>query len=331
MKLDKIYLFISLLLFFAVFSWLTSCTHVANIANMPEVCFTGDVLPIFVNNCAIAGCHDGAGRESRMPLNNYADIVREITPGNPNGGRLYQTIIAKWINKMPPRQPLSLENREKIRIWIEQGAIESSAACPTTITGVNGGGTPPVTRACFTRDILPVILSRCATTGCHDGAAGGERRSFTTYANISSSVSPGNPSQSSLYKVITITSGESKMPPASSPQLSVSEIDSIGKWIGYGALNENCGEVCDTINPVTFSGTIWPIMQTACTGCHIGTSPGGGIAIANYANVQTIAANGSLMNSLRGNGVSQMPKGSSFSACRIKQFDIWVKNGALNN
>lgn len=331
MKLDKIYLFISLLLFFAVFSWLTSCTHVANIANMPEVCFTGDVLPIFVNNCAIAGCHDGAGRESRMPLNNYADIVREITPGNPNGGRLYQTIIAKWINKMPPRQPLSLENREKIRIWIEQGAIESSAACPTTIIGGNGGGTPPVTRACFTRDILPVILSRCATTGCHDGAAGGERRSFTTYANISSSVSPGNPSQSSLYRVITITSGGSKMPPASSPQLSVAEIDSIGKWIGYGALNENCGEVCDTINTVTFSGTIWPIMQTSCTGCHIGTSPGGGIAIANYANVQTIAANGSLMNSLRGTGVSVMPKGSAFTACRIRQFDMWVKNGALNN
>ena len=331
MKPDKIYLSLTLLILLIVFSWFTSCTHVASIANLPEVCFTGDILPIFTSNCAIAGCHDGGGRESRRAMNNYADIMQDITPGNAGASRIYQTIIAKWTNRMPPRQPLSLENREKIRIWIEQGAIESSATCPTTITGGNGGGTTPVTRACFTRDILPVILSRCATTGCHDGAAGGERRSFTTYANIRGSVSPGNPSQSSLYSVIKNTSGESKMPPASSPQLSVAEIDSIGKWISYGALNENCGEVCDTISPVPFSGTIWPIMQTSCTGCHTGTSPGGGIAIANYANVQTIAANGSLMNSLRGTGVSVMPKGSSFTVCRIRQFDIWVKNGALNN
>src|SRR5664279_543941 len=87
MKPDKIYLFLSLLILLTVFSWITSCTHVANIANLPEVCFTGDVLPVFVNNCAIAGCHDGAGRESRMSLNNYADIVREISPGNPNSSR----------------------------------------------------------------------------------------------------------------------------------------------------------------------------------------------------------------------------------------------------
>ena len=84
-------------------------------------------------------------------------------------------------------------------------------------------------------------------------------------------VSPGNPANSRLYSIINSGSGESKMPPASSPQLSVAEIDSIGKWIGYGALNENCGEVCDTINPVTFS------------------------------------------------------------ACRIRQFEIWINNGFLNN
>jgi hypothetical protein len=331
MKPDKIYLSLFLLLFLTVFSWFTSCTHVANIANLPEVCFTGDILPIFTSNCAIAGCHDGGGGESSRAMNNYTDIMQDITPGNPGASGIYQTIIAKWGNRMPPSKPLSLENREKIRIWIEQGAIESSAACATTVIGGNGGSTPPLARACFTRDILPVILSRCATTGCHDAAAGGERKSLTTFTSIRSSVSPGNPSQSSLYRVITLTSGESKMPPTTSPQLSVAEIDSIGKWIRYGALNENCGEVCDTINPVTFSGTIWPIMQTSCTGCHTGTSPGGGIAIANYANVQTLASNGSLMNSLRGTGVSVMPKGSSFTLCRIRQFDMWVKNGALNN
>jgi hypothetical protein len=31
---------------------------------------------------------------------------------------------------MPPKQPLSLENRTLIRVWIEQGAAETT--CPTT-------------------------------------------------------------------------------------------------------------------------------------------------------------------------------------------------------
>ncbi len=333
MKPDKIYLFLSLLILFAVFSWVTSCTHVANIANMPEVCFTGDVLPIFVNNCAISGCHDGAGRESRFSLNNYADIIREITPGNADGSRLYQTIIAKSGNRMPPSQPLSLENRTKIRVWIEQGATLTT--CPDVTGGTGGtGGTGTnsnyVARACFSRDILPVIISRCATALCHDAVTHKEGYNYTTYANIVSSVSPGNPGSSRLYNAIT-SGGESKMPPSSSPPLTTAEIDSIGKWISYGALNETCGEICDTINPVTFSGTIFPIIQTSCLGCHSGTAPSGNVLLASYNNIAALAANGSLINSLKGTGVPQMPLGSTFSACRIRQFDIWIKNGYLNN
>jgi mono/diheme cytochrome c family protein len=326
MKPDKIYLSLILILLLTVFSWFTSCTHVANIANVPAVCFTGDVLPIIVNNCAISGCHTGSGRESRMNLTSYTEISGEVVPGNPDGSRLYQAIISKWENLMPPNKPLSLSDRTIIRVWIEQGA--TNTVCTDT-TGTGGGVV--VNRACFTRDILPVVVSQCATTGCHDALTHREGLNYTTYAGIMSSVSAGNPGNSRLYTTIKSGRGESKMPPANSPQLTVAQIDSIGKWISYGALNENCGEVCDTINPVTFSGTIWPIMQTSCTGCHTGASAGGGIVLANYANVQTAAINGSLMNSLKGNGVSQMPKGSSFSACRIRQFDIWVKNGALNN
>ena len=273
------------------------------------------------------GCHDGGGRESRMTLNNYADIVRTVTAGNPNASRSYQAIIAKsGENMMPPGQPLSLTNRTLIRIWIEQGAGETT--CPGSPG--TGGGTY-VARACFSRDILPVLVSRCATTGCHDAITHAGGHTYTSYATTMTSVTPGSTANSHLYQTIINNSGEDKMPPSNRPQLTSAEIDSIGKWISYGALNETCGEVCDTINPVTFSGTIWPIMQTSCTGCHTGSAPGGGITLANYANVQTVAANGSLMNSLRGNGVPMMPQGGSFSACRIRQFDMWVKNGALNN
>ena len=334
MKPDKIYLSLSFLILITIFSWFTSCSHVANIANLPEVCFTGDILPIFTNNCAISGCHDGAGRESRSALNNYANILHDVTPGNPDASTAYQVIISKWGNRMPPGQPLSVDNRIKIRVWIEQGASET-VCTDTTGTGGSGGGSGGggsyVAHACFSRDIFPVIVSHCATTGCHDAISHKEGYNYTTYANIMNSVAPGNPGASRLYRVISSSGGDSKMPPSNSPQLSVAQIDSIGKWISYGALNETCGEVCDTINPVTFSGTIWPIMQTSCTGCHSGTSAGGGIVLANYANVQTIAANGNLVNSITGSGVPKMPVGGALSTCQIREFEIWVNSGSLNN
>jgi Planctomycete cytochrome C len=336
MKFDKISLSLAMLVTLTVVSWVTSCTHEADISNLPEICFTGEVLPIFVNNCAISGCHNGGGRESRMALNSYSNIIKGIVPGNPNSSSLYQAVIAKWGNGMPPRQPLSEQNRTIIRVWIEQGAGET--VCTDT-TGSNGsgnpGGTPQgndyVARSCFTRDILPVLISNCATTGCHDAATHKEGYNLTSYTSAMSAVSPGNPSSSRLYQAITTTSGENKMPPSTKPQLTTAEIDSIFNWISYGALNETCGEVCDTINPVTFSGTIWPVIQTSCTGCHSGASPGGNILLASYANVQAAAVNGSLINSITGNGVTKMPKGGSLSTCRIRQFEIWVNSGSLNN
>jgi hypothetical protein len=294
---------------------------------MPIICFDGDVLLIYTNNCAITGCHDGT-RGSRMVFNNYADIKASVTPGNPGASQSYQAMISKWGNNiMPPNRPISLENRTIIRLWIEQGAEHTT--CPGANPSV--GDTVITKRACFTRDILPVLVSRCGIAQCHDAVSQKEGYDFTSYTATMQSVDPGNPGNSKLYQVIKSGSEENKMPPAGNNQLSVAEIDSIGKWIGYGALNETCGETCDTISPVTFSGTIWPIMQTSCTGCHTGTAPGGGITIANYSNVQTLALNGSLINSLRETGVTKMPKGGSFSTCRIRQFEIWITNGSLNN
>lgn len=135
MKPDKIYLFLSAIILFTISVWVASCSHVANIANIPEVCFTGDVLPIFINNCAMSGCHDGNDGD-RIALTSYGSIMHDISPGNPDASKLYKVIISKWgANRMPPNQPLSLENRIKIRIWIEQGANETIC---TDTTGTRG-------------------------------------------------------------------------------------------------------------------------------------------------------------------------------------------------
>ena len=333
MKPDKISISIGLTSLIIALLWISSCTHEADITDIPEVCFEGDVLPIFANSCAISGCHDGKG-ESGLILNNYLDISHAVVPGDPNASKVYKAIIATMgENKMPPDQPLSLENRTIIRLWIDQGA--RLTICPEkTSTGGNSdtANEPYVNpRACFTRDILPVLVSRCATASCHDAVSHKEGYIFESYTTTMKAVKPGNPSGSKLYEVIKLTSGEEKMPPSGSSQLSSVEIDSIFKWISYGALNENCGELCDTVSPVTFSGTIWPVIQSTCTGCHSGTSPSGNVLLTSYNNVAVIASSGLLINSLKGAGVPKMPPAGSFSACKIRQFELWVDNGYLNN
>jgi hypothetical protein len=247
-----------------------------------------------------------------------------VTPGKPYSSSLYQAIIGSGGgNRMPPSAPLSLENRTIISVWIEQGA-NLTTCNDTTTTG--GGGTVGTLRACYSRDIQPVLSSHCAMTGCHDISTHTDYV-FYSYSSTMGAVSPGNPNGSKLYQVL-FASGEEKMPPTSKPQLTTAQIDSIRNWISYGALDQTCAITCDTINPVTFSGTIWPIMQSSCTGCHGGA---GGVTFSNYADVSALAASGALMNAINGNGVSRMPPGGPFTTCRIRQFQIWVNNGHLNN
>jgi hypothetical protein len=326
MRTGKTLPFAGVIAVIVLFTQIWSCTHDPLLDNIPEICFDRDVLPVFLTSCAIQRCHNGTG-ESGLILTSYVSISRGVEPGKPYASAIYKSIIStSGENKMPPIQPLSAENRIKIRLWIEQGA--APATCADT-SGQNNSYYNPL--ACFSRDILPVLLSRCASTGCHDAITHKEGYNYTSYSSARGSVTPGNPATSKLYSVIKSGSGENKMPPAGKPQLTTAEIDSIAKWISYGALDQNCGETCDTLNPVTFSGTIWPIMQSSCTGCHTGAAPGGGVLLANYNNVAAVAANGTLINALNGKRVTKMPPGISFSACRIRLFEIWVKNGHLNN
>jgi mono/diheme cytochrome c family protein len=274
----------------------------------------------------MTGCHDGSG-ERNFHLTDYAGISQSVVAGKPYESPAYKAIIAKsGEGKMPPSNPLSLENRTIIRLWIQQGARLTS--CSDTASQLSEFDNP---RACFSRDILPVLVSSCALPGCHDAATHKGGYSYTGYSETLKSVSPGNPSGSKLSQVITTLSGENRMPPSPKNRLSTAVIDSIAAWIRYGARDEICGEACDTINPVTFSGTIWPVIQKICSGCHNGTTASGGIRLENYTNVSSVVSGGMLMNALKGNGVQKMPPAGSLSSCRIRQFGLWINNGYKNN
>jgi hypothetical protein len=129
MKPYRIYLSLTFLIIVTSVSWITSCSHDADITNLPEMCFDRDVFPIFSNGCAIAHCHDGTGEA--FPLQSYAQIRNTVTPYKPDQSQSYKAITSTWgEGRMPPDQPLSQEKRTIIRLWIEQGANETSATCP---------------------------------------------------------------------------------------------------------------------------------------------------------------------------------------------------------
>lgn len=127
MKPVKIKLILASMIILATIPWITSCTHKADISGFPDVCFDTEILPIFTNSCAISGCHDVGGE--RIPLNNYTNISRAVVPGDPEASDVYKAITSSWgEKKMPPDQPLSIDNRTIIRLWIEQGAVEVKCA-----------------------------------------------------------------------------------------------------------------------------------------------------------------------------------------------------------
>lgn len=175
----------------------------------------------------------------------------------------------------------------------------------------------------FVNDILPFITSNCAMSGCHDANGSGEADPYTTYSQI-------NWNRSDIYQEMA---GGSMPPWSSGINLTAAQIQMFQKWVQQGHLNNECIPDCDPNAAVTFSGTISPIIQTNCQGCHSGSSPSGGVSLTNYSNISNAALNGNLIDCLSGaNGISIMPPSSGgLPECIIGQFQTWKDAGAPNN
>lgn len=210
---------------------------------------------------------------------------------------------------------------------------------PDTNNGGGGGGSgnshpcDPDT-VYFNKDILPILVSNCAKSGCHDATTHADGVILTNYNYViqTGDIQPGSPANSDLYERITETKADKVMPPPPASHLSTAQIQLINKWILQGAKNLTCDNACDTLN-VTYSKTIKPLIQTYCQGCHSGTAPSGSINLSTYAGVKTIALNGKFYGAIAyKTGFSKMPKnGNKLSDCQIKAVDKWIKAGALQN
>jgi hypothetical protein len=183
---------------------------------------------------------------------------------------------------------------------------------------------------CFESSVLPIFISSCARSGCHDAITRKEGFVLDTYNNIiRKGISPGNASESELYKVL-FESGEDMMPPDG--PLTQAQKDLIKNWINQGAKNTvDCDCNCDPTK-FTYSGTIQPLLNNQCVGCHKPGSLGGNIDLSTYNSVKVQVTNGKLLGSVtHAVGFSPMPKGNKLSDCQITQITNWINAGALNN
>lgn len=187
----------------------------------------------------------------------------------------------------------------------------------------------------FQKTILPLLVSSCAKSGCHDALSHEDGIVLDNYQNIMNhgDIRPGNPGSSDLYEVITENDPDKIMPPPPFSALAQSDIDLIAAWISQGANNNNCSDGnCDSSN-VTFSSGVNPILQSKCIGCHNNNLASGQVNLFGHANVNIYAQSGSLLGSItHANGYFPMPKGSPMlSDCEIALVRTWIRNGAPNN
>lgn len=187
--------------------------------------------------------------------------------------------------------------------------------------------------AYFQNQVLPLIISACAKSGCHDAITHEEDLNLTSYAGVMSKgiVKPFNPADSKIYKVLIDTDPEDRMPPAPGQPLTAEQKALIYKWIQQGALNNVCNENyggCDTTS-VTYANFIAPLMANKCQGCHSGANASGNIRLTTYDEVRTYGQNGRLLGSITWqSGYVKMPDGGAqLSACFQNKVKAWINVG----
>lgn len=305
-----------------------SCKHSGVPADqLPQICFTEQVLPIFQNSCSTSGCHDGQRGESRYVFTDYANIMKAITPGNAEKSKAYRAMIDAF-QVMPPNNPLPESKRTLIRLWIEQGAKETTcssttAGSPPDSTLVSKSGT---SWACYDRDIQPILMSSCAVSGCHDATTHREGIDFSSYQKTLQRIKAGDPAHSSLYNSITGNS-EDIMPPKPYSRLSKAAVDSIYSWIKRGGLNEQCASACDTTGTIAYASHIKSIIDLSCVSCHGSTNPSGGIDLTSKSGLQAVAQAGKLIPAITRTGKFPMPPTYALSDCEVRQVELWMNQG----
>jgi hypothetical protein len=196
--------------------------------NMDTICFTQNIAPLIQSSCGKVSCHDVATHKGDYVLTNYNTLMQNsegIQPYNPNSSKIYQvTSPAAGEDIMPPspNPALTTDQRELLRQWIANGALNSN--CPWTTCDTTGTIT-------YTTHIQPFIQNYCI--GCHNpsNASGGViLNSYTQVKFYSDSLRNSTPV---LLGALSHSAGFIPMPP--SGKLSTCQIRTVELWINNGS------------------------------------------------------------------------------------------------
>lgn len=190
-----------------------------------SVYFSLQILPILVSNCAMDNCHSNNNPEEGVNLTSYSKVMAtaDIKPGQLKGD-LWEAINETDPKKrmpVPPRSPLSTEQLELIRKWIQQGALDK-----TCDADANGCSTINMS---FAQHIMPLLKNVC--TGCHSGSSASGNINLSTFEGVSVVAANGR-----LTGAIKKRPGYTAMPPAGNA-LSPCNVDKIEAWIAQGIKN----------------------------------------------------------------------------------------------
>lgn len=97
-----------------------SATTAVESGNGTTVSFSKDVWPILEKYAVSA--HGGKGG---VYLENYDQIMKYVTPGDPENSMLYKVLIGDGVPQMPPDGKLPDKLIQTIYDWIKQGALNN--------------------------------------------------------------------------------------------------------------------------------------------------------------------------------------------------------------
>jgi hypothetical protein len=194
----------------------------------------------------------------------------------------------------------------------------------------------------FETEILPIFLTNCTQSGCHD-SLGDAPLDLRTYDGIMKGIVKGNPSSSKIYSAITATYSNI-MPPSGA--LQPADRAKIRLWIEQGAEDTKADTTppVDTTKissgPVCFSQDIFPVLVAGCVAnlCHDNASHEGYTKLTTYTDIIKTVIKGNPERSelyqviTNAKGIKMPPKPrNSLSTAAIDSIYNWIKSGANND
>lgn len=186
---------------------------------IPNMCFQEDILPIFVSNCSMKGCHNSIDKEEGWDLTTYEGIMKGVEPKHPLRSEIFSVIRGKN-PEMPPEghKKLSSNEVDMIKQWINFGARNTSNCSDCDTTSFT-----------FSANVKPIINTWCV--GCHNSGAQSGNVNLDGYNNVQMYAAGGL-----LMGCVTHQPGFKPMPPNGN-KISECNIKVIQKWIDDGSKN----------------------------------------------------------------------------------------------